>query len=239
MESVSQIIVGEVEAGRSAEVRRRINKLIKATLLNTLDLAELLYESKTEKYFTGWGYETFSRYAKSLDIKYSKAYYLVKIIKNMKGAGLTREEYEPAGTSKLRELNRLSLDGEYKGTPMPLVIRELVLEAPKMSLEEIKLRVDEILGLTAENSMVFITISVPKSAKDNVIIPALELAKKHIPQKQDDEGNHIDATDGAALEMICANFLADPNFAEGAGDTEETSEVGPEQGPVEVQELPE
>ena len=31
-------------------------------------------------------------------------------------------------------------------------------------------------------------------------------------QTTDDEGNHIDPSKGAAMESICANFLADPNF---------------------------
>jgi hypothetical protein len=62
--------------------------------------------------------------------------------------------------------------------------------------------------------MVWLNIHLKKLARENCVKPALALAKKHMPESQtkDDDGNFIDPSDGAALEMICANFLADPNF---------------------------
>ena len=214
-------IVGEQDTSRAGKVRREINKLIKGVSTNTFNLADLLFEAKAERFFTKWGFETFSKYAKSLDIKYTKSYYLVKIVENMKGAGLTREEYEPTGLGKLRVISRLSLAGEYKGIPMPMVIRELTLKAKNMSLEEVQFEVDTILGMTEDESMVWMNIHLKKLARENVVKPALARAKNHLPQTEDDEGQHKDASDGAALEVICANFLTDPNFA----DPEETAEI--------------
>src|SRR5689334_4531025 len=102
MEPTQSVIVGEVEAGRAATVRRQINKLVALANTSTFDLAELLYESKSKNYFTGWGFESFAKYAKSLAIKYTKSFYLVRIVENMKAAGLERAQWEPVGMGKLR-----------------------------------------------------------------------------------------------------------------------------------------
>jgi len=207
-----QVIVGEAESGRSTQVRRAINKLIAQTNSNTFDLAELLQEAKSKNFYTGWGFESFSKYAKSLNIKYTKSYYLVRIIENMQAAGVEREKYEPVGLGKLRVISRLQPDSEYNGTPVSLLIRELTLKGSDMSLEQVTHEVNTIMGMTEDESMVWLNIHCKQLARENVIKPALALAKKHIPQTQDEEGTYHDATDGAALEMICANFLADPNW---------------------------
>ena len=207
-------IVGEVEAGRAATVRRQINKLVAQTNTNTFDLAELLYESKSKIYYPGWGFETFSKYAKSLAIKYTKSYYLVRIVENMTAAGLTREQYEPVGMTKLRMISRLKPEDEFKGTPVSLLIRELTLKAAEMTPDEVQLEVDTIMGLTEDESMVWMNVKVKKLAKDNVIQPALARMKKFIGTQPSevDEGQQADASDGRAFELICANFLADPNY---------------------------
>lgn len=212
------IIVGEVEAGRASLVRRQINKLISTANSSTFDLAELLFEAKTKNFYAGWGFESFSRYAKSLEIKYTKSYYLVRVVENMKAAGLERPQYEPVGLGKLRVISRLKPDTEYNGVPVSLLIRELTLKAIDMSLEEVQFEVDTIMGLTADESLVWLNIRCKKSAREDVIKPALALAKKHLGTKPADgvegeEGQQKDESDGRALEMICANFLADPNWA--------------------------
>jgi hypothetical protein len=214
MDEIETIIVGDQEAGRAATVRRAINKLVASTITSTFDLADLLYEAKSKLYYTGWGFESFSKYAKSLALKYSKSYYLVKIVENMRAAGLEREQYEPVGLTKLRIISRLKPETEFNGTPVSLLIRELTLKAGQMSPEEVQYEVDTIMGLTEDESLVWINIKVKKLARENVIKPALEKAKKHLgtTPSPEEEGQHVDATDGRALEMICANFLADPNF---------------------------
>lgn len=219
------VIIGEAEAGRAASVRRQINKLINQSNVWTFDLAELLYEAKSKLYFTGWGFDSFSKYAKSLDIKYSKGYYLVRIVENMIAAGLTRPEYEPVGLAKLRIIARLKPETEYKGTPVSLLIRELTLKAGQMSLEEVQLEVDTIMGMTEDESMVWWNVKVKKLARENVIIPAIARMKKFIGTQpsEEDEGQQAEVSDGRALEMICANFLADPNYE--VPETPTTEEV--------------
>ena len=65
MNEEQSVIVGEVEAGRAAKVRREVNKLIKATNASTFDLAELLLEMKENQYYSP-EFESFYKYAKSL-----------------------------------------------------------------------------------------------------------------------------------------------------------------------------
>jgi hypothetical protein len=215
--SDEQVLVGDVEAGRAAKVKREINKLISATNTNTFDIADLLFEVKSRNYFSDWGFESFSKYAKSLEIKYSKSYYLVKIVELMRGSDLARALYEPVGLGKLRVISRLDLAGEHNEVPMPMVIRELTLKAANMTLEEVQFAVDEIMGLTQDESMVWENFHLKKSARDNTVRPAIAKMIKFLPQTEED-GVQKDASKGAALEMICANFLADPNY-----DSEETT----------------
>jgi hypothetical protein len=226
--SDNTVLVGEQEAGRATTVRRAINKLVASSSSLTFDLADLLFEAKSKLYYTGWGFESFSKYAKSLALKYTKSYYLVKIKENMLAAGLEREQYEPVGLTKLRIISRLKPETEFNGTPVNLLIRELTLKAEGMTPEEVQYEVDTIMGLTEDESMVWLNLKVKKLARENVIKPAMEKAKKHIgtTPSPDEEGQHVDSSDGRAIELICANFLADPNF-----DTPE--EVPPPPPPTE------
>jgi hypothetical protein len=216
-------IVGEIEAGRSAKIKKEVNRLIKGVSANKFDLGDLLYEIKSKNFFADWEFSSFSKYLKSLSetgLKYSSAYYLYRVTENGASAGLTRAEYEPVGLTKLRSISRLQPAGEYNGTPMPLVIRELTLKAINMTPEEVDFEVDTIMGKTEEDALVWINFKVKKLARENVIKPALQLIKKHCPesQKVDDDGHVTEMSDGAALGMMAANILADPNF-----NTEETT----------------
>lgn len=221
-------IIGEIEAGRSARVRKDINKLITGVSVSTFDLADLLHEAKSKQYYSEWGFESFSKFAKSLEIKYTKCYYLVAISELMQMADIKRADYEPIGLAKLRSISRLQkvISGEYNNIPMVMVVRDLAQRAKDMTPEDVTLEVEKILGLTEDESMVWLNIKIKKSARDNVIIPALNLAKKHMPQTQDEEGNYVDSSDGAALEMMSANFLSDPNFNNEESTNEKTGVEG-------------
>jgi hypothetical protein len=212
--SEETVIIGEQEAGRAATVRRAINKLVAASSTTMFDLMDLLFEAKSKLYYTGWGFPSFSKYAKSLGQKYTRSYYLVKIKENMKAAGLEREQYEPVGMTKLRIISRLKPETTFNDIPVSLLIRELTLKAGQMEPEQVQYEVDKIMGLTEDESMVWINVKVKKLARENVIKPALEKMKRHIgtSPSEEEEGQHVDASDGRALEMVCANFLADPNY---------------------------
>lgn len=224
-------IVGEVEAGRAARIKKDVLKLIKGVSASSFDLADLLYEIKSNNFHVGYGHTSFSQYLKSLaesGMKYSKAYYLFRITENGASAGLKREEYEPVGLTKLRLISRLKPAGEFNGVPMVMIIRELTLKALTMTPEEVSFEVDTILGLTDDESMVWINFKVKKNAREDVIKPAIALIKKHCPESQlvDEDGNVTEMSDGAALEMMAANLLADPNYnTEEPEQTEESLSI--------------
>ena len=228
-----QVIVGEAEAGRAARIKKDVLKLIKGVSASSFDLADLLYEIKSNNFHVGYGHTSFSQYLKSLSeqgVKYSKGYYLFRITENGASAGLKRAEYEPVGLTKLRLISRLKPAGEFNGTPMPLIIRELTLKAINMTPEEVQFEVDTIMGQTDDDSMVWINFKVKKSAREDVIKPALALIKKNCPESQlvDEDGNVTEMSDGAALEMMAANILADPNFNPPEGGTDEQQTTGAE-----------
>jgi hypothetical protein len=83
-----------------------------------------------------------------------------------------------------------------------------------LTYEELNEAVDELLGEVGDDAMCWLNIHVKKLSRENVIKPAIERARKHIGSVATDEntGEAVDASEGAALEVICANFLADPNF---------------------------
>ena len=225
-------IVGEVEAGRAARIKKDVLKLIKGVSASSFDLADLLYEIKSNNYHVGYGHTSFSQYLKSLaesGMKYSKAYYLYRITENGASAGLKREEYEPVGLTKLRLISRLKPAGEFNGVPMPLVIRELTLKAITMTPEEVQFEVDTIMGQTDDESLVWINFKVKKNAREDVIKPAIALIKKHCPESQlvdEETGAVTEMSDGAALEMMAANLLADPNYnTEESEQTEESLSI--------------
>ena len=212
-----QVVVGDVEAGRAAKIKKEVNRLIKGVSSSSFDLADLLYEIKSKNFHNEWGYTSFSQYLKSLvehGMKYSKAYYLYRVTENGVSAGLKREEYEPVGLTKLRLISRLKPAGEFNGVPMPLIIRELTLKAVNMTPEEVQFEVDTIMGQTEDESMVWMNFKMKKLARENVVKPAIALIKKHCPESQlvDEDGNVTEMSDGAALEMMAANLLGDPNY---------------------------
>jgi hypothetical protein len=149
---------------------------------------------------------------------------------------LKPEEYEPVGVTKLRIISRLKPAGEYNGVPMPLVIRELTLKALNMTAEEVQFEVDTIMGQTEEESMVWLNLKVKKLARENVIKPAIDLMRKHTPESQlvDEDGHVTELSDGAAIELICANLLADPNYnsEEDESQPQGADEVSPAEGEV-------
>lgn len=214
---VETIIVGESQAGRSSIVRKQLESLLSTLNKSTFDLAELLYEVKNNGYYQPWGFNTFQEYVNSLDIKARKAQYLVRIVDVMDGLGVDRNAYEPLGVAKLREISSLEPNETYTDasgvqTPMADMIVGLVDKAKDMPLEEIKQHVKTLKGLTGENELIWLNFSAKKAVVDEVIRPALELAKANIGSVgKDDEGNSKDASDGRALEVIAIEFLNDPS----------------------------
>lgn len=211
-------IVGEKVAGEAAKVRKQLEQLIKKVNTSAFDIADLLYTIKKNGYYSGFA--TFQEFIKTLDIKLRKAQYLCRMNEVMESIGKTREQYEPLGVAKLREITSLNIDDIWINpqtkdeVPIKAFVVGFVEKGKDMTFDEIKQHVRTLKGLVGENNIMFVHFSVKKSVLDNVVRPALELAKLNIGSgPKDDEGVSQDPSDGAALEVISVEYLTSNNEA--------------------------
>ena len=218
-------IVGEAVAGqtakRAAAVRIELEHLNTLVLDSTFDIAELLAEVKENNYYGAWGYETFEEYVEIvLGMKKVKAYYLVRIVTTAKKLEIPREKYQDIQITKLREiftLNPFDKEGQPLHSPVTGLlisdhIKELVGKASTLKLTEVVDLVSQLKGQTGDDAMVYLNLKVTKSCRDNVILPARELARKRLgSQEIDSEGDSHDYSDSVVEELIHAEFLADAN----------------------------
>jgi hypothetical protein len=152
-----------------------------------------------------------------LPIKLRKLQYLRRIAEVADALSIPREKYEPVGVAKLREITSLDLDGVWKnpenGQEIPFkdFITGFIEKGKEMPLDDIKRNVKTLKGLTGENDIIVIHFGVKQSVLDNVVRPALDLAKANLGSAgKDDEGISFDASDGRALETIGVAYLIDP-----------------------------
>ena len=216
-------IIGEAVAGqaakRAAAVKIELEHLNTLVLDSTFDIAELLAEVKGGGYYGAWGYESFYDYVEQvLDIKMSKARYLVRIVNISKMLNIPRTVYETVKITKLREIFSLEPHDFYynpdtnHNEPLSDHIKRLVDVANEMSLKEIVEEVKRLKGLVGDDELVWLNTCVKRAVRDNVILPARELARKRLgSQGKDTEGDTVEYSDGACEEVIHAEFLADPN----------------------------
>lgn len=208
-------IVGEAEAGQAGKVRKQLQALIKGVNTSTFDIMDLLHTIKTQKYYQP-KYDSFIDYAKTLDMKVTKAYYLVRIRENMHLASIPREKFEPIGIAKLRVISSIDLiDSENKVKQDAVTkVNELVDAALMTEPDAIKIAVDTYNGHVGEEAFEWINIKIKKSAK-NIVRQALDIIKAQIGSTGTDaDGKAKDASDGRALELLAADFISDPNNAE-------------------------
>ena len=238
-----QVIVGEQVAGRSAQVRRSLMAMVANLSTNTFDLAALLHEARENNYPAAWGFSSLADYAsQELGLKQRKAEYLTRIMRVMQAVGLKREQFEPCGVSKLREITRLNPEGtfwnkdEHVSEPLDDYIVQLTLDHDKMNVEQVKDEVARLLGQSGPDRRVMRSFSTDQSTWDNVMKPALETARRMLgSQGRDAEGQAKEYPDGVCWEVIAAAFNADPNNAEDPGDVASVQEkpVAPPTIPME------
>ena len=203
-------IVGEAVAGEAAATLKQINKLVKGLSTNTFDLAELLHKVKSNKYYAP-KFNTFGEYAKTLDLKVAKAYYLAKMVEVMNACGIPRQEYEPLGIAKIRLVIRVELDKEFGGKPNTEWVKALVKDGQSMTPQEIDTQVNKIQGLIGLDSIEWVNFPIKQSAKQ-FWEQAVKLAQKNIGSVgQDEDGNFKDASIGRCAEIIALSYLQDPN----------------------------
>jgi hypothetical protein len=184
-------------------------------------MIELLCETQENGYANQWGFLSMLDYGtKELGLKARKTLYLARIGKICKSVGLTREQYEPAGVSKLREIVTLDPEGSFfdKETrvsePLDAHIVRLIVDASDMTVEQIREEVLRLQGRLGPDRPVHRITTYPRSVWELVIKPARELARQLLGSSgRDAEGNAKEYSDAACDECICASFLADVNNA--------------------------
>ena len=219
METNVPVIIGEREAGRSTQVRKKLMMIVGDISENTFDLAELLVEAEDGNLPQQWGYDNIYDYGETeLGLKERKIQYLTRIIKVCKAVGISRNNFEPAGVSKLREITRLNPEGSFFNTETkePEALNEhivrLITDAEKYTGKQLLEEVRRLTGQIGGNRPVTKMMSWTEDTYNNVILPAQELARRRLGSaKRDENGNAVEYTDSVVEEMIHAEFLADPN----------------------------
>lgn len=237
------VIVGEQVSGRAASVRRNLMAMVSNLSTNTFDLALLLHEARENNYASAWGFSSLAEYAeKELGLKKRKSEYLTRIVKVARAVGLLREQYEPCGVSKLREITRLDPEGtfwnkdEHVSEDLAEHIVRLILDHDKLNIQQTKDEVARLLGQSGPDRRVMRSFSTDQSTWTNVMKPALETARRLLgSQGRDESGDAKEYPDGVCWEVIAAAFNADPNNAEDPGEGIPTEEAqAPPTLPMEI-----
>src|ERR1700678_116376 len=191
-----QVIVGEAVAGHATTVRRKLMSLVSNLNLNTFDVAELLYDAKQSNYPAAWGFASLAEYAEQeLGLKRRKSEYLTRIVHVTRAVCLKREQYEPCGITKLREITRLNPEGTYwnvdekRSEDLSEHIVRLILDHDKLNTEQVELEVAKLMGQSGKDKRVLRSYSTDITTWKEVISPALELARRMLGSKgRDDDG---------------------------------------------------
>jgi hypothetical protein len=223
VEPVTTVMVGEQVAGQGVQLRKKAIKLIDLQETCQYDLGDTLMEIQDKALYTQWGFNTYAEWIKTTQLKTSKSRYLPQIARVMAAIGVTREKYEPLGRAKLRVIASLNPTDVYvhpvtkEETSMHNFIAAItdnaITKGDAYSLEEIKKHVRTLKGITGDRDVTFLGVPILRTALDNVVRPALERAKALIGSvAKDEDGKSLDASDGTALERICAEFLNIPDY---------------------------
>lgn len=213
------VIVDTAIAGEALATKHQLDEIINQANRSKFDIAELLLKIKRKRYYHP--YTTFQEYYTTLKIKKRTAQYLTKLAEVMEEVGIPRSQYEPLGIARLREITSLTPTDLWKhpisgvSTPMREYIKGFVdfreKDGSYIDPERLKKNVRTLKGFVGENDFEFVTLSFQRATLENVVRPALELAKAHIGSvKKDDEGISQDATDSSAAVAIFADYLSDP-----------------------------
>lgn len=201
--------VSDSVINRAQEVRAALLRIKESIEDNFIDLCELLYEAQQGEYHCVWGYSRFGEWveqASGLDISARQAYYYLSIARKMKELGLSRELVKQAKISKLKEI--FSLEPSEVANEMKTLVAKAVTGA---SLDEIREEVAVIRAKSGGQPSVYMTLKIELSAKETVE-RAIELARRRYGSVEDEKTGEVkDASVSKCIELICAEFLADPN----------------------------
>lgn len=211
------VIAGEINAGEAAQVRAELEALISSVDKSTFDIAEKLYQVKSHAFYQPT-FNTFKEFTDSLKIKARKAQYLTRIVEVFTEVGVPRTQYEPLGIARLREISSLDPKINWKNpetgveTPMSHFIKSFVEKGEEIEMDDLKQHVRTLKGFTGENDIVWHNWPFTRQVSENIIAPALALAKANIGSVgKDDEGISQDASDSRCIEVWAVEYLNDVN----------------------------
>lgn len=228
----------EADSRRSDEVRRRVGEIDTTLTLSSFELGDLLAETKANNYWRDWGYESFSEAVKAskIDISPRQAEYLIQISKVSKLLKISKSSLAKAKNSKLKEVFTLDPGAVVKDEAtqteesMADIMVQLVEDCPNKTLVEIKAIVKRLKGETEEpaGQLTWLNWPVRRDAKQ-VIEETLDKAGQIAGQTFDMLTKEAkDLSKASALELVCADWAADPN------NEVEEGEVGNFQDAVET-----
>jgi len=192
---------------RAVEVLEQIGR-IKTNLHEGLfDLAELLAEARSKSFHVNWGFARFGDWVEQgsgLDIAARTAYYLICIVEKGKLLGIPRNQLRAVKMSKLKEI--FSLDAGTNGE----TIKQLVGQGQSLSLDEVRNAVNQVKTGAGLEPLVYMTVKLPKSVKQ-IVDDAFEIVRRNYGDKLNEYGEPFDLSDSGCLELICAEYLTNPN----------------------------
>lgn len=205
---------------RANQVREHLKTIQSNVEDGFFDLCELLLEAQAGNYHNVYGFQKFGDWidaASGLDLCARSAYYLIRMAKTWKQFGFTRAQIKAVKITSLKEIFSLNPE-EHEA-----LIRELIEEAPGMSVEQVKERVRAAKG---QSEVLFMTLRLEKSIKP-VIDKAFELAKQNYGSEMLGDGKEAkDITDSHCMELICLSYNQDPNNSpEGQAIAEQPEET--------------
>jgi hypothetical protein len=188
---------------RASEVKTKLLAIKDNTETGYLDQCDLLREAQEGKYAEVWGYATFTEWieqASGLGMSARQAYYSIKISKTANALGLSRAQLKAVQISNMKVI--FGLDVKQHEAAM----RELMEEAPGLSLKEVTSKVQALKG---EPESQFFSLKLEQAVYENVMA-AFELVRKN-HGSVDANGDPVDITDSKCLELICAEYMNDAN----------------------------
>lgn len=201
-----------------------INELIKLDRRHTMDAFErgdLFSEFVEGDYQHADHCQTLPEFLKKRGFELSPAT-IKSDIKNARYAkklGIDRAALLRARVTKVKEIFKLDPEATFvdgatnEETSMSVVIADLIQRAPELSLAEIKAVVKQFNTADDEdNELVKDTVHYTRLQKEVVDLAVDRMTKFSGVQKDEVTGEEKEISRGTAIERICGNFLADPNF---------------------------
>jgi len=201
----------EKSENRAVAVLNEIEVIKKNVVENVFRLGELLSEIRNSAIYQYWGFDNFGKWVEKsgLDMSERQAFYLIRIIENAKTLGIDSNNLKKVKLSKLKEIFTLDPAKDAKE------IEFLIEKGKTESLDAIREQVQAIQNGPGEDTYTYLNLKISKKAKQEIIDPAIEIARREYGSTVNLEtGDPVDISLGRAIELICADYKADPNHQE-------------------------